>query len=136
MSGRWSKFAFLLVVGCLVGGCRNSQAASDPLPSWNDGPAKRGILEFVDATTHQGASTFVPPAERIATFDNDGTLWVEQPIYTQFVFAIDRLAIGAPIIPSGKPKSRTRRSSAVTGRRLGNSRWRMSRRSWQSPTAG
>ena len=56
MSGRWSKFALLFVVGFFVAACRNSEAASNPLPSWNDGAVKRGILEFVDATTHQGAS--------------------------------------------------------------------------------
>lgn len=63
----------------------------DPLPSWNAGPAKQAILSFVDRTTRPGPD-FVPPAERIAVFDNDGTLWIEQPLYTQFVFAMDRAA--------------------------------------------
>lgn len=62
----------------------------DPLPSWNPGPTKQAILGFVAKTTRPGPD-FVPPAERIAVFDNDGTLWIEQPIYTQFVFAIDRV---------------------------------------------
>lgn len=62
----------------------------DPLPSWNPGPTKQAILAFVARTTHPGPD-FVPPAERIAVFDNDGTLWIEQPIYTQFLFAIDRV---------------------------------------------
>lgn len=62
----------------------------DPLPSWNPGPAKQAILGFVARTTRPGPD-FVPPPERIAVFDNDGTLWIEQPIYTQFVFAIDRV---------------------------------------------
>jgi hypothetical protein len=54
--------------------------AQDPLPSWNDGPAKQAIVEFVKATTTQGSPQFVSPEERIATFDQDGTLWVEHPI--------------------------------------------------------
>jgi phosphoglycolate phosphatase-like HAD superfamily hydrolase len=66
-------------------------AAPDPLPSWNDGPVKKSILDFVAAVTKEGGPDYVKPAERIATFDNDGTLWVEQPIYTQFAFAIDRV---------------------------------------------
>ena len=57
--------------------------AQDPLPSWNDGAAKKAIVEFVQATTAQGSPKFVPPEERIATFDQDGTLWVEHPIYSQ-----------------------------------------------------
>ncbi len=61
----------------------------DPLPSWNPGPTKQAILGFVAKTTRPGPD-FVPPAERIAVFDNDGTLWIEQPLYNQFVFAIDR----------------------------------------------
>ena len=56
---------------------------TDPLPSWNDGAAKTAILAFVKDTTTQGSPKFVPPTERIATFDQDGTLWVEHPIYTQ-----------------------------------------------------
>jgi len=55
--------------------------AQDPLPSWNDGPAKQAILEFVKETTIQGSPQFVPPEARIATFDQDGTLWVEHPMY-------------------------------------------------------
>ncbi len=57
--------------------------AADPLASWNDGPAKQAIVEFAKATTTQGTPQFVPPEERIATFDQDGTLWVEHPIYTR-----------------------------------------------------
>lgn len=76
--------------------------AQDPLPSWNDGAAKQAILKFVADVTHEGATTFVPPSERIATFDNDGTLWVEQPIYTQFAFALDRVRVLAPQHPEWK----------------------------------
>ncbi len=63
----------------------------DPLPSWNDGPSKRAILAFVTAATREGGSNFVPRDERIAVFDNDGTLWTEQPMYVQAVFTLDRI---------------------------------------------
>jgi phosphoserine phosphatase len=79
-----------------------AHAQTDPLPSWNDGPAKKAIVEFVQATTTQGGPKFVPPEARIATFDNDGTLWVEQPIYTQVTFAIDRVVAMAPKHPEWK----------------------------------
>jgi phosphoserine phosphatase len=77
-------------------------AAQDPLPSWNDGPNKRAIQQFVADVTRQGASTFVPQDERIATFDNDGTLWVEQPMYTQLAFALARVKALAPQHPEWK----------------------------------
>jgi hypothetical protein len=64
---------------------------ADPLPSWNEGRAKQAILDFVAAVTRQGSPDFVPVPKRIATFDNDGTLWVEQPMYTQLAFALDRV---------------------------------------------
>jgi hypothetical protein len=67
----------------LVASCTTAQAAPDPLPSWNDGPAKQAVVDFVRATTDKASPKFVPPAERIATFDNDGTLWCEQPMYFQ-----------------------------------------------------
>jgi hypothetical protein len=79
-------------------------AQSDPLPSWNDGKAKQSILDFVNAVTREGAPNFVPAAERIATFDNDGTLWVEQPMYTQLSFALDRVKALAPMHPEWKQK--------------------------------
>ena len=66
-------------------------AQTDPLPSWNDGPAKQAIVEFVQATTTQGSAKFVPPAERIATFDQDGTLWVEHPMYSQVMYCLERV---------------------------------------------
>jgi phosphoglycolate phosphatase-like HAD superfamily hydrolase len=65
--------------------------AADPLPSWNDGPAKRANVSFVERVTRGGSPNYIEPAERIAVFDNDGTLWAEQPIYFQFAFAIDRV---------------------------------------------
>src|SRR4051812_34809851 len=66
-------------------------AQADPLASWNDGPAKNSITDFVGRVTAQGGADFVPTAERIATFDNDGTLWVEQPVYVQLAFVLDRV---------------------------------------------
>jgi hypothetical protein len=66
-------------------------AQEDPLPSWNDGPAKRGIVSFVARVTKEGSPDFVPVVERIATFDNDGTLWCEKPMYVQVAFALDRI---------------------------------------------
>lgn len=74
----------------------------DPLPSWNDGRAKRSILDFVAAVTREGSPDFVLPAERIATFDNDGTLWCEQPMYVQLAFALDRVRALAPQHPEWK----------------------------------
>jgi phosphoserine phosphatase len=65
--------------------------ATDPLPSWNDGPAKRRIVSFVETVTTEGSPSFVPVPERIATFDNDGTLWCEQPVPVQVYFTLDRV---------------------------------------------
>ena len=73
-----------------------------PLPSWNDGATKQSMMDFVAAVTREGSPDFVPPAERIATFDNDGTLWVEHPMYTQLVFALDRVKALAPLHPEWK----------------------------------
>jgi len=75
------------------------QAADDPLPSWNDGAAKSAIVDFVDAVSSEDGADYVAPADRIATFDNDGTLWVEQPYYTQLAFALDRIRALAPEHP-------------------------------------
>ncbi|HXJ33463.1 MAG TPA: HAD family hydrolase [Candidatus Eisenbacteria bacterium] len=71
----------------------------EPLPSWNDGPAKSRLLAFVKSVTEAGGKDGVAPPERIAVFDNDGTLWCEQPLYVQFVFALDRLKALAPQHP-------------------------------------
>jgi hypothetical protein len=78
--------------------------AQDPLPSWNDTAPKQAIRAFVEKVTKEGSPDFVPPAERIATFDNDGTLWAEQPIYFQFLFALDRVKVLAPQHPEWKTK--------------------------------
>jgi hypothetical protein len=73
--------AFLLAAA--FHGAGASAQPADPLPSWNPGPARDGILTFVRQTTDRGSPRYVPPEERIASFDQDGTLWVEQPMYTQ-----------------------------------------------------
>jgi phosphoglycolate phosphatase-like HAD superfamily hydrolase len=91
-----SKFLRVTFCVCLsitlsIVSIRPIAAQSDPLPSWNDTAAKKNIESFVDRVTKDGGSDFVPPAERIATFDNDGTLWVESPVYTQVAFAFDRI---------------------------------------------
>jgi phosphoserine phosphatase len=77
-----------------------AQAQTDPLPSWNDGPAKKAIVDFVRSTTTQGRAEFVPPEERIATFDQDGTLWVEKPMYSQVIYCLDRV----PAVVKEKPE--------------------------------
>lgn len=79
-------------------------AQGDPLPSWNDGPVKQSIVDLVTAVTTEGGPDFVAPDDRIATFDQDGTTWVEQPIYSQALFALDRLAALAPDHPEWKDK--------------------------------
>src|SRR5262249_12922373 len=83
---------------------RPRAAFEDPLASWNDGASKKAIVEFVAKTTKQGSPEFVKPEERIAVFDNDGTLWSEQPIYVQFAFALDRVKVLAPQHPEWKEK--------------------------------
>jgi hypothetical protein len=88
----------ILAVGLALA-AQSAAAQTDPLPSWNYGAAKTAIVEFVGKVTTEGGPDFVPPAERIATFDNDGTLWVEQPMYTQLAFALDRVKAMAPDHP-------------------------------------
>jgi phosphoserine phosphatase len=78
--------------------------AADPLPSWRDGKAKSSIIAFVTAVTTEGGPGFVAPPERVATFDNDGTLWAEQPMYVQFLFALDRVKALAPQHPEWRDK--------------------------------
>jgi hypothetical protein len=80
----------------------HAQAQRDPLPSWNDGATKAAIVDFVGRVTTQNGPYFVSPAERIATFDNDGTLWIEQPMYIQLAFALDRVKVVAPMHPEWK----------------------------------
>src|SRR5262245_33657943 len=82
----------------------HTAAAADPLPSWNDTAPKKAIIAFVQKVTKPGSPDFVPAPERIATFDNDGTLWAEQPLYSQFLFALDRVRVLAPQHPEWKDK--------------------------------
>jgi len=92
-------------VGALIlaisAGCASS---GDPLPSWNEGVAKTALIDFVAAVTDEGGEDYVEPSERVAVFDNDGTLWVEYPMYTQFLFAMDRVKALAPEHPEWKTK--------------------------------
>ncbi|MHB9797426.1 HAD family hydrolase [Pseudomonas sp. MT3] len=94
VASRW-LFTLLLALPLL------SQAAA-PLPSWNDGPSRQAIEGFVEAVTREGGPDFVPPAERIAVFDNDGTLWSEQPMYFQVLFALEEVKRQAPQHPEWK----------------------------------
>ena len=88
--------AFLFLHGQAIG----QQDKQDPLPSWNDGPAKKAIVEFVRVTTDKASPKYVPSEQRIATFDQDGTLWVEQPMYTQVIFCLERV----PEVVKQKPE--------------------------------
>ncbi|MEM9381474.1 MAG: HAD family hydrolase [Planctomycetota bacterium] len=81
------QHATLLAAAALLTAC----AATDPLPSWREGAVKTGIVDFVERVTDEGGPDFVPASERVATFDNDGTLWSEQPAYFQLLFAIDQV---------------------------------------------
>jgi phosphoserine phosphatase len=93
----------ILIFAVVFAACATAQN-TDPLPSWNDGISKQAIYQFVKDVTAAGAPIFVPPAERIAVFDNDGTLWAEQPMYVQLQFALDRVKALAPRHPEWKEK--------------------------------
>jgi phosphoglycolate phosphatase-like HAD superfamily hydrolase len=86
----------------LLAACSSAPWTADPLPSWNEGPAKSAIISFVGRVTTEGSTDFVPAAERIAVFDNDGTLWSEQPLYFQLAYALDRIKATAPQHPEWK----------------------------------
>ncbi len=90
-----------------------SAQATDPMPSWRDSPGKRALLEFVAAVTTEGGPDFVRPSERIAVFDNDGTLWVEQPVPTQLPFILDRMRTLAPQHPEWQQDAMLR--AAIAG---------------------
>lgn len=100
MNGYKSVGAILLLTFLLLQ--QSAQAATDPLPSWKAGAAKDSIVAFVTAVTDKGGPDYVLPAERIATFANDGTLWSEKPVYFQLLFAIDRSKALAPQHPEWK----------------------------------
>jgi len=95
-----SGIARIFAIGALLALGVSAHAQTDPLPSWNDGPAKQAVVKFVQTTTTQGSPKFVPPAERIATFDQDGTLWVSHPMYTQVIYCLERV----PAIVKAKPE--------------------------------
>ena len=109
-TARFATSLLFLSALVLVGGAAR---AADPLASWNDGPAKSRIIGFVQAVTDKSGKDYVPPAERIAVFDNDGTLWSEQPAYFQLLFAIDRVRALAP----GNPRWKTQQpfKAAIEG---------------------
>ncbi len=92
----------LIVLIAMIVGSVQALAQTDPLPSWNDTAPKKAIVAFVEKVTKGGSPSFVKPEERMATFDNDGTLWAEQPMYFQFLFAMDRVKALAPQHPEWK----------------------------------
>ena len=96
----YAAFLRVLTLGALLAVGIDAQAQTDPLPSWNDGAAKQSIVAFVKDTTTQGSPKFVPPAERIATFDQDGTLWVEHPMYSFAMYALESV----PALIKAKPE--------------------------------
>ena len=101
------RLALVVAVAALTGWSACSptvRAASDPLPSWRDTAAKQAIVSFVGRVTREGSPDFVPPSERIATLDNDGTLWAEKPMPFQFLFAVDRLKALAPRHPEWRTR--------------------------------
>src|SRR5262249_8451282 len=88
-------------IGCLLSAWV-ALCAAQPLPTWNEGAAKSGTVELAKAVTTKGGKDYVPPAERVATFDNDGTLWAEQPMYFQFIFMLEQVKAAAPKHPEWK----------------------------------
>jgi phosphoglycolate phosphatase-like HAD superfamily hydrolase len=104
-----------LAAACAVGPAPapGQPAAGDPLPSWNAGAAKTAILDFVRTSTDKASTGYVPPVERVAAFDQDGTLWCEQPLYAQVMFALDRVKALAPKHPEWREKEPFK--SVVTG---------------------
>ena len=108
---------------------RRRAEPQDPLPSWNDRRPRRRSSTFVEKVTKEGSPDFVPPAERIADFDNDGTLWAEQPMYFQLLFALDRVKALAPQHPEWKSKEPF--ASLLEGRREGRARGRREGASWK-----
>ncbi len=93
-----TRIAILLLLSLGVG--QPAATAQDPLPSWNEGPAKKAIVNFVRATTDKGSPKFVPPEARVATFDQDGTLWAEHPVYSQLLYCFGRV----PALVKAKPE--------------------------------
>jgi phosphoserine phosphatase len=99
MKNIFNIFILILITILFVACTQTQNEATDPLPSWNEGESKQSIIDFVTKTTTEDSKNFIPVADRIAVFDNDGTLWSEQPYYFQFQFAIDRIKTMAPQHP-------------------------------------
>src|SRR6195952_3263767 len=104
MKPYWINLARTAALALAAAGGTAPGLAQDALPSWNDTGTKKSIVTFVERVTKQGSPDFVPLAERIAAFDNDGTLWAEQPIYFQLAFALDRVKVLAPQHPEWTDK--------------------------------
>ena len=96
----FSTIVRFVAMGAILTLGSHARAQTDPLPSWNAGPAKQAIVSFVKSTTTQGSPQFVPVAERIATFDQDGTLWVEHPMYSQVMYVLESV----PALVKAKPE--------------------------------
>jgi phosphoserine phosphatase len=96
----WAGVAFLALLALGPFLASDEPAKTDPLPSWNDGAAKKAIREFVRVTTDKGSAKYVPPEQRVATFDQDGTLWVEHPMYTQVIYCLERV----PVVVKRRPE--------------------------------
>jgi len=96
------QIRLVITLSCVITLAAARSHAADPLPSWNETASKAAIVEFVEKVTEEGSADFVPPSQRIATFDNDGTLWSEQPFYFQLAFALDRVKAMAPQHPQWK----------------------------------
>jgi phosphoglycolate phosphatase-like HAD superfamily hydrolase len=113
--GRFRNPLVLLPLLLCTAPTLGQQDRVDPLPSWNDGAAKKAILEFVRVTTDKASPKFVPPEQRIATFDQDGTLWVEHPLYTQVVYCLERV----PVVVKEKPELKDREpfKTVLSGKR-------------------
>ncbi|GAB3112027.1 haloacid dehalogenase-like hydrolase [Aestuariicella hydrocarbonica] len=107
------QFALLLIFGLCAALASAQSNRQDPLPSWNEGTVKSTIIKFVQQVSTEGSPYFVPAAERIATFDNDGTLWAEQPLYFQAIFAIDQVNEKAADHPQWRQEEPFK--SAITG---------------------
>ena len=109
------KALFTSVAGTIVLSKTGALAQGNPLPSWRDGKARQSILDFVATVTREGSPDFVPVPQRVATFDNDGTLWCEHPMYVQLAFALDQVKEPARASTrSGRRSSPSRRFSMVT----------------------
>lgn len=104
MTSPSARSSLLLAAGTVLALWAGKAAAGDPLPSWSEGPPKKAIVDFVARVTTNGGPDFVPVAERIAAFDNDGTLWSEQPTYVQVAFALDRIQVLSAEHPEWKAK--------------------------------